>query len=136
MSLLGSEQTGDQGSGGTIRTVIADDSNVIADILSKFLLAAGRFEIVGLARDGRQAVELARSTLPDLVIMDLNMPTMSGLGATRAIKALDSPPQVVIVSLNDDQPFREAATDAGADGFCSKLNLEAELSPLLDELAV
>jgi DNA-binding NarL/FixJ family response regulator len=90
---------------------------------------------VGRGHDGLEAVSLADALKPDVVVLDLAMPGMGGLQATRLIKAQDEPPFVVVASHFDDAEHREHARRAGADAFISKLNYIAELLPLLDERA-
>jgi two-component system invasion response regulator UvrY len=91
--------------------------------------------IVGRGRNGIEAVALADELKPDLVVLDLAMPEMGGLQATRLIKAQDEPPFVVIASHFDDVEHREHSQRAGADAFISKLNYIAELLPIIDSRA-
>jgi DNA-binding NarL/FixJ family response regulator len=106
-----------------MRIVLADDHALFRDGLAS-LLAAWSHEVVGLAADGAEAVELVERLGPDLVLMDVRMPGMSGLEATRLI-ALDRPEIAIVmltVSENEDDLF--AAIKAGARGYLLK-NLEA-----------
>lgn len=118
----------------SVKVLVADDFDLMLEIISKFISEQGSFDVVAVAHNGTEAVERAGSIEVDLVILDLNMPRMSGLEATKRIKDSQRPPRVIIVSLNDDEPFRRAALEAGADGFCSKLQLETQLLPLLRKL--
>ena len=78
-------------------------------------------EIVGTAANGLEAIERSEALRPQVVLMDLAMPEMGGLQATRLIKTQDDPPYIVIASHFDDAEHREHAQRAGADGFVSKL---------------
>lgn len=105
-----------------IRTVVVDDVATLRKCIIDHLVGAGHFEIVGEAVHGAEAVELARRHNPDLVLIDIHMPVMNGIEATRLIKKLPSPPRVIAVSLADDHTV-QAVLDAGADAFCDKQDL-------------
>ena len=92
-------------------------------------------EIVGTASNGIEAIAQCEVLRPDAVLMDLAMPEMGGLQATRLIKAQDAPPYVVIASHFDDAEHREHALRAGADAFVSKLSYIHDVMPLLEKLA-
>jgi DNA-binding NarL/FixJ family response regulator len=116
-----------------IRIVIADDHALFRDGL-RSLLEAGRpgshegfveVEVVGEARNGAEAIALARSAHPDIVLMDLMMPGTSGLEATRAIAAELPEVRVVVLTASEDDADLFEAVKSGAQGYLSK-NLEAE----------
>ncbi|MEM8931377.1 MAG: response regulator transcription factor [Acidobacteriota bacterium] len=107
-----------------MRLVIADDHALFRDSLNSLLTARG-FEVVGEACNGKEAVELARRLSPDIVLMDLSMPEMDGLTATRLISAeLQDVKVVVLTASNDDEDLFEAIK-SGADGYLLK-DLEAD----------
>ena len=117
-----------------LRTLLVDDNKSYL-VLSKHLLAPlESIEVVGFGHDGFDAVRLADELRPDLIVMDLVMPGMSGLQATRLIKAQDHPPFVIIVSHYDDAEHREHAAQAGADGFVEKNNYEYQIKDLVKQL--
>jgi two-component system invasion response regulator UvrY len=117
-----------------LRTLLVDDNKSFL-VLSKHLLAPLEgIELVGFGHDGFDAVRLADELRPDLIIMDLVMPGMSGLQATRLIKAQDHPPRVIIVSHYDDAEHREHASQAGADGFVEKNSYESQIKALVKQL--
>jgi len=99
-----------------IRVVIADDHTLFAEALALTLRSDRRFEVVGLAENGREAVQLAASLQPDVVLMDLNMPVMDGVEATRRLK-LTSPGSRVVVVTASTSP--EDGTRARAAGACA-----------------
>ncbi len=116
-----------------IRLLIVDDHDAFLSAAERHLRRVEHVTIVGRAGNGIEAVAMADALKPDLVVLDLAMPEMGGLQATRLIKAQDQPPFVIIASHFDDVEHREHAQRAGADAFISKLNYIAELLPVLDE---
>ena len=84
------------------------------------------FELVGEAENGEQAVELAAALKPDLVLMDVQMPGIDGLEATRRIMALDEPPHVLVMSTHESGNYDQPALDAGAFGFLPKSSFSME----------
>jgi DNA-binding NarL/FixJ family response regulator len=103
-----------------IRVLIVDDHRLFTHALDETLTRDGRFEVVGTAATGREAVLLARQTPVDVVLMDLSMPLLDGLAATRRLLALDRPPRVIALSGRTDALSRNAALEAGAEVFLSK----------------
>ncbi|MEQ1439334.1 response regulator transcription factor [Fontimonas sp. SYSU GA230001] len=97
-------------------------------ILARHLLEdCAEIDVIGEAHDGSEAVRLSESLRPDLIIMDLAMPGMGGLQATRLIKAQDDPPVIVIASHYDDPAHREFVAQVGAEGFVNKQYYETEV---------
>jgi DNA-binding NarL/FixJ family response regulator len=117
-----------------IRTLIVDDSPVALESLRLFLGTDKQCVLAGSGQSGRQAVELAATLHPDVVLLDLQMPVMNGLDATRQIKLQANPPMVVIVTVFDDEGCRAAAIAAGADGFVCKSEVASLLLPLIHTL--
>jgi DNA-binding NarL/FixJ family response regulator len=96
-----------------MRIVIADDHTLFRDNL-RSLLATRGLEVVGEARDGREAVELARRLQPDILLMDLSMPGLDGLSATRLISAEMQQVKVVILTASDEDAKLFEAIKSGA----------------------
>jgi PAS domain S-box-containing protein len=117
-----------------IRILLVDDSPGFLQSAASFLSADPLFEIVGLALSGRDALEQVAQLHPDLVLMDLAMPEMNGLEATRHIKAQPGGPRVVILTLHDNPEYQAAAQAVGADGFVAKSEFGAQLLPLIHGL--
>jgi DNA-binding NarL/FixJ family response regulator len=106
-----------------MRVLIADDHGLFRDGLRSLLEARG-VEVVGEARNGREAVDLARELRPDIVLMDLTMPALNGLEATRLISAQHPEIKVVVVTASEDDANLFEAIKSGAQGYIFK-NLES-----------
>jgi DNA-binding NarL/FixJ family response regulator len=116
------------------RVLLVDDSPEFLESASHFLKADPQIEIVGRAHSGRGALEKVPLLKPDLVLMDLSMPEMNGLDATREIKAHADGPRVIILTLHDNPEYRAAAAAVRADGFITKTELYLQLLPLIHQL--
>jgi DNA-binding NarL/FixJ family response regulator len=103
-----------------IRVVIADDQAMVREGFSVLLNAQAGIEVVGEAGDGREAVARVERLRPDVVLMDVRMPVVDGLEATRRITALDAAPRVLILTTFDLDEYVYAALRAGASGFLLK----------------
>lgn len=107
-----------------MRILIADDHALFRDSLRSLLEARG-LEVLGEARNGREAVELAKELKPDVVLMDLSMPELDGLSATRLISADQPEVKVVVLTASDEDTKLFEAIKSGAQGYLLK-NLESE----------
>jgi DNA-binding NarL/FixJ family response regulator len=103
-----------------IRVLIADDQEMVRTGFRLILSAEGGIEVVGEAGNGVDAVTLARSVRPDVVLMDIRMPQLDGLEATRALVADPEPPRIVVVTTFDLDEYVYGALRAGAAGFLLK----------------
>ena len=108
-----------------IRVMLADDHGVIRDGLGRLISALDDIELVATAADGEQAVARARETRPDVVLMDLEMPVMDGIEATRLIRAELPETAVLILTSFSDRARIVGALDAGACGYLLK-DVDAE----------
>ena len=122
------------GGGWIIRTVVVDDSPMVLKTLSSFLQLQHDFQLVGSATDGRHAVRRVVELQPDLVLMDLRLPGINGLEATRQIKARSQAPAVIMVSADDTPECRAAASAAGTDGFVGKQHMFSQLRAAIKKL--
>jgi DNA-binding NarL/FixJ family response regulator len=103
-----------------IRVLVADDHGVLRDGLGRVIAAQSDMELVGTAANGVEAVEMCRSLRPDVVVMDLEMPLMDGIEATRAIVTQAAPPAVLVLTSFSDRRRILGALDAGALGYLLK----------------
>src|SRR5919204_3486909 len=114
-----------------MRVLIADDHTIFRDGLRSLLEARG-VEVVGEARNGREAVEQAKRLKPDVVLMDLAMPELNGLAATRLISAELPSVKVVILTASEDDADLFEAIKSGAQGYLFKNLASDEFFRLLD----
>ena len=119
----------------TLRVLLVDDHDGFINAAMRHFRKVEWLDIAGTAGNGLEAIERSEALRPAALLMDLAMPEMGGLQATRLIKAQDEPPYIVIASHFDDAEHREHAMRAGADGFVSKLSYLQEVMPILERLA-
>ena len=128
------------------RLLIADDHPMVREGLRTMLAREPDFEVVGEAKDGREALKLCRQHRPDVVLMDVRMPEMDGLEATRRIKGKYPQASVLMVTSHEDPEYLLEALEAGAAGYILKEATKQQLaeairlvlggeSPLNQELA-
>lgn len=103
-----------------IKVLLADDHPLLRQGLSKVLSLEGDIEIVAEAEDGEAAIELVGKVLPDVVLMDINMPNTNGIEATRRIKQRFSDVQVLVLTFHDEEEYVLALMRAGAKGYILK----------------
>jgi DNA-binding NarL/FixJ family response regulator len=112
---------------GTFRILVADDHEVVRKGLVSLLQAQPEWQVIGEAGDGREAVDKALQLKPDVVILDIGMPSLNGLEATRQILKTNPHARVLILTLHDsDQVVREVL-NAGARGFLLKSDAARDL---------
>ncbi|HET6293128.1 MAG TPA: response regulator transcription factor [Kribbella sp.] len=104
----------------TTSVVVADDQRVVRDGLALMLDVLDGIDVVGVAADGAEAVQLVSDLQPDVLLVDLRMPGLDGVTATRQVRALASPPAVVVLTTLDDPESILAALQAGALGYLTK----------------
>jgi DNA-binding NarL/FixJ family response regulator len=103
-----------------IRVLLVDDEQLVRSGLRMILQASGEVEVVAEAADGAEAVEQVRLHRPDVVLMDIRMPTMDGMAATRHITALPNPPKIIVLTTFELDEYVHAALQHGAVGFLLK----------------
>ena len=103
-----------------IRVLIADDQALVRDGFGMILDAQADIEVVGQASDGREAVELSRELRPDVVLMDIRMPEVDGVEATRRLMADPESPRILMLTTFDQNEYVYDAMKAGASGFLLK----------------
>ncbi|HXG18781.1 MAG TPA: response regulator transcription factor [Methylomirabilota bacterium] len=118
----------------SLRVVVVDDSPQFRAMMMRALCARPRIEVVGYAQSGPEAVEQVSRLRPDVVLMDIAMPGISGIEATRQIKSQPDAPLVILLTFYDTAQHRSAAASVGVDHFISKSELHTQLWPLLQSL--
>lgn len=103
-----------------IRVLVVDDHGVVRDGLARVIEAQDDMELVGSAADGREAIERSRERAPDVVLMDLEMPVLDGIAATRAIVEQSPTTAVLVLTSFSDRRRIVGALDAGAVGYLLK----------------
>jgi CheY-like chemotaxis protein len=106
--------------GPPLRVLLADDHQVVRQGLVSLLSEEDTIEVIGEAADGREAVELAERLEPDVTILDVSMPVMSGVDAARRIKSRWPHIRIVALSMSEDPQVRERMQEAGADSYLLK----------------
>jgi len=110
-----------------IRILLADDHTVMRRGLRLLLEQQSDFQVVGEADDGRQAVEMAGSLHPEVAVLDIGMPMLNGIEATRQILAAEAGIAVVVLSMHSDETYVLRALKAGAKGYLLKNSAETDL---------
>ncbi len=118
-----------------IRVLIADDHRLFAEALEVILAAEERIKVVGRARDGKEAVELARSLEPDVVLMDIAMPVMDGVEATKRIRKLRATACVLMLTGSNSSADVDRSRRAGAAGYITKDRIASQLIEAIIEVA-
>jgi RNA polymerase sigma factor (sigma-70 family) len=116
--------------------VLADDHEVMRDGLRAFLEKSGEYTVVGEAETGRQALRLARELKPGIVVMDINMPDLNGIEATRQIKAEFPDVKVVVLSMHTERRFVTAMLEAGASAYVLKSSAFKEVAEAINAVQV
>src|SRR3954463_4891670 len=118
-----------------IRTLLVDDHELVRQGIAAMLQNAGDVQVVAEARTGREALEVARRELPDVVLMDVKMPDMDGLEATRKIKEERPRTAVVMLTMHDNPTYLRDAVRAGAAGYLLKDVSKDELVDAIRQVA-
>jgi DNA-binding NarL/FixJ family response regulator len=118
-----------------ISVLLAEDHAIVRQGLCALLNSDGGFKIVGEARTGREAVEMNHALSPDVIVMDIAMPVLNGLEATRQILTAHPAARVIILSAHSDDAYIERMTDAGVAGFLEKQTSAEILTQAIKEVA-
>jgi DNA-binding NarL/FixJ family response regulator len=118
-----------------ITVMLAEDHAIVRQGLSALLNSDGHFTVVGEARTGREAVDMAKALRPDIILMDIAMPVLNGLEATRQILAGNPAAKVIILSAHSDDAYIERTREAGVAGFLEKQTSAEILTKAIREVA-
>ncbi len=118
-----------------VRVLIADDHRLFAEALEAILSADERLTVVGYARDGKEAVAFTEELDPDVVLMDIAMPGMDGLDATREIRRKNLGARVLMLTGSNSRSDVDKSRAAGAAGYVTKDRIAAELIDAIVEIA-
>jgi DNA-binding NarL/FixJ family response regulator len=119
-----------------LRILIADDHDVVRSGLRSVLEARSAWSIVGEARDGKEAIQLANQARPDVAIIDYGLPVINGIEVTRQIKARHPQIEILMFTMHDDETLIAQALEAGARAYLLKTDARAHLLSAVDALAV
>ncbi len=117
-----------------LTVLIVDDNDAFRKGLVQYLGIQDGVEIKGQAKDGLEAMQMAATLDPDLILMDISMPNMDGLEATKKIKENGSRSKIVLVTIHDEGPYRQLAEQIGADGFISKGSVKRDIPKILKKV--
>jgi len=115
----------------SIKLLIVDDNDTIREHIKSFISAEPDMEVVGEAKDGETALLLARKLSPDVVLMDINMPKLSGVEAAAEILKNNTLTKVTIISAHSNKGFVAAALNAGVSGYVLKTSINEDLIPAI-----
>lgn len=118
-----------------ITILLAEDHAIVRQGLIALLKAEGSFHMVGEAKTGREAVQLALSLRPEVILMDIAMPVLNGLEATRQILAANPAARVIVLSAHSDEVYVEKMIEVGAAGFLEKQTSAEILTKAIHEVA-
>ena len=110
-----------------IKVLIADDHKLLIDGLRPLLDKQGDIEVVGVAKDGLEATELARSLIPDIILLDISMPRQNGIDAARNILRDLPDTRIIMLSMHADRKFIQASLKIGARGYILKESAAREV---------
>jgi len=114
--------------------ILADDHVMFRKGVKKILEEDGCVSIVGEVGDGLSLLNLLKMTLPDMVILDISMPKMDGVAATREIKSKFPKVKVLLLTMHNDEEYLRQGLEAGADGYLLKNDADTELFVAIDEI--
>ena len=117
-----------------LRVLIADDHRLFAEALDAILATDERIEVVGRASDGKEAVKLAQTLEPDVVLMDVSMPVLDGFEATREIRAATEGVRVLMLTGSNSRDDVDRSREAGASGYVTKDRIASELVAAIVEV--
>jgi len=119
----------------TLHVMLVDDNLTFLASVKITLGLVANTEVVAEAHNGEQALAIAQALQPDLMLLDIVMPGMSGLEVARTMQSWPHSPRVLFLSMHDNESYRTAAQELGALGLVGKANFVAQLLPIISQLA-
>ena len=119
----------------SLRILLVDDNHTFLNAVSQCLAMMPEAEVVGHAYDGAEALEKAQALQPDLVLLDIVMPHMTGLEVATQMQTWPKPPHILFLSMHDNESYRSATRELGAVALVGKSNFVADLIPIIANLA-
>jgi DNA-binding NarL/FixJ family response regulator len=119
----------------SMRVLVADDNEMYGAMLSRFVASHPGIEVVGRASNGGEAIAMASLLEPDMVLMDVCMPGIDGIDATRAVTAMRRPAKVILLTAHRAPDAEQLCMNAGASGFLRKADADAQLMDLIRSLS-
>jgi two-component system, NarL family, response regulator NreC len=116
------------------RIVLADDHVILRHDLRKLIEAGAELEVIGEAGDGLELVQLLKGLAPDLIVLDISMPHLSGIEALQEIRLIDPPVKVLILTMHREMDLLNAAISAGANGYVLKEDAGTQLFAAIDKI--
>lgn len=110
-----------------MRVLLVDDNENFLEALEKYVGSFPSIKVVGEASNGETALKMCVKLNPDLVMMDIKMPGMSGFEAARSMKSLKNPPRILLLSFNDNPEYKVESINSGADGYIAKSEISSGL---------
>lgn len=118
-----------------LKVLIVDDHEIVSTGISRMLQDVSNLDVVGCAASGEEAISLTKEMRPDIVLMDVHMPGIGGLGATKEIKRVIPKTKVIALSALDDNPYPTKLIEAGASGYITKGIALNEMINAIDKVA-
>lgn len=116
-----------------LRVLLADDHTMFSAGLKRLL--EPQFEIVGTIEDGRELLSTTEQLRPDVIVVDISMPSLNGIEAARRIMKFAHPPKIIFLTMHEDATFTASAFQAGASGYVLKRSAPAEILTAIQEVA-
>ena len=114
-----------------LHILLVDNNPLFLSAVRNLLAPMPEVEIVGEAHDGAEGLMKAKELQPDLILLDIAMPKMTGLDVALRIQSWTQPPKILFLTMHDDTFYRDAASDLGAIGVVGKTDLVADLLPII-----
>ena len=111
------------------RVLLADDNKILSERVAELLSSC--FEVVGIARDGRDLVSQAIFLTPDVIVSDISMPVLSGIEAAHDLRQLETTARFVFLTIHSEDEFLQACLEEGAAGYVVKSHMQADLIPAI-----